>query len=177
MARLPIARIDRMIADGNQASADACCGPAMIGSSTSGSRCVPRSRSWSRLRGQRHPRQARPLPSGLLRSFVLDPDGHNIEVVNHNRHSTVPCRPLASRRRWWKARTQLKLLWPRGSSSRVRKALGGTSVRANNWYRRLRCIRVTAQDGPMPGRVSAILQLLRLSGSTRCLRCGRVALR
>ena len=25
------------------------------------------------------------LPPGLLGAFVLDPDGHNVEVVNHNR--------------------------------------------------------------------------------------------
>ena len=41
----------------------------------------PRSR---RARGPRRAGRARRLPPGYYGAFVLDPDGHNIEVVNHN---------------------------------------------------------------------------------------------
>jgi catechol 2,3-dioxygenase-like lactoylglutathione lyase family enzyme len=46
---------------------------------------VPPRGDGSGLTGQRRSRRAGDLPPRLLRPFVLDPDGNNVEVVNHNR--------------------------------------------------------------------------------------------
>ena len=46
---------------------------------------VPRGRDRGRLRRQRGARRAGDYHAGYYGAFVLDPDGHNVEVVNHNR--------------------------------------------------------------------------------------------
>ena len=41
-------------------------------------------RGFGRLSRQRRPRREAAVPRRLLRAFALDPDGHNVELVNHH---------------------------------------------------------------------------------------------
>ena len=52
----------------------------------------------TRFGGPRRSRRARRLPPGYYGAFVLDLDGHNVEVVNHTREPWPTTPPATSRR-------------------------------------------------------------------------------